>query len=762
MAHAQTAPDLIASHDEGQSKVIGTVVVNGLAPSSLPSQIPTTMEGISGKQIETTHNASDSEDALKYFPSLVVRKRYIGDYNHAVLSSRASGTGNSARSAVYADGILLSNYLGNGATYAPRWGMVTPEEIERVDVMYGPFSAAYRGNSVGAVINYVTRMPKKFEAHAKFGLQQQPFQLYNSKQTYQGNQASFSLGNKQGDWSWWANVNRLDSHGQPMVFANRSPVQSAAAADATIVTGAVETLDKNNAPWLIIGTSTSYQTLQEHGKIKLAYDISPSLRLAYTLGVWRNNSQGRPESYLKNVSSGQTVYSGPVSINGHAYSLTPGDFSASNEELQHTMHGLSLKSHSKGVFDWEIAASQYHYDQDQLRSSGTPLPAAITPATAGSGSLQDQGGTGWRALAIKGIWRPSGMQGAHIVDFGWQSESYQLHISKTTLANNWISETTGKLANEVGGKNINQALYLQDRWAIAPDWLMVAGVRLEHWQAQDGYTNFSASKQINYAKRDESFTSPKLAISYQLNRDTIIKASSARAIRFPTVAELYGATSSVNSQYINDPNLRPEKSWTSELSIEKDTGDMLLRATLFSEDVRDSLYSQTTYDSRINANISRVQNIARIKTHGLELAVNAQHFLHKDLDIQASLTYTDSRIKENAGFVQVPGDTIGKYQPRVPVWRASTLASYRITPKLLASLGLRYSGRQYGSLNNADSNGFTYQGVSKYITADLRLHYQINKQWSAAFGVDNLNNYQYWNFHPYPQRSYSAELKFDL
>jgi iron complex outermembrane receptor protein len=58
-----------------------------------------------------------------------------------VLSSRASGTGNSARSAVYADGILLSNYWARGATYAPRWGLVTPEEIERVDVMYGPFAA---------------------------------------------------------------------------------------------------------------------------------------------------------------------------------------------------------------------------------------------------------------------------------------------------------------------------------------------------------------------------------------------------------------------------------------------------------------------------------------------------------------------------------------------------------------------------------------------------------------------------------------------
>src|SRR6185436_12180959 len=119
--------------------------------------------------------------------SLLVRKRYVGDYNHAILSSRASGTGNSARSAVYADGMLLSNYLGNGVgglSFPPRWGLVTPEEIERVDVMYGPFSAAYPGNSVGAVVDYQTRMPTKFEAHAKLGAASQSSELYGHQSRF--------------------------------------------------------------------------------------------------------------------------------------------------------------------------------------------------------------------------------------------------------------------------------------------------------------------------------------------------------------------------------------------------------------------------------------------------------------------------------------------------------------------------------------------------------------------------------------------------
>ena len=70
---------------------LGTVTVIGRRPSSLPTRIPTTIEGITGGDVRVRINATDAEDALKYFPSLLVRKRYIGDYDHAVLASRASG-----------------------------------------------------------------------------------------------------------------------------------------------------------------------------------------------------------------------------------------------------------------------------------------------------------------------------------------------------------------------------------------------------------------------------------------------------------------------------------------------------------------------------------------------------------------------------------------------------------------------------------------------------------------------------------------------
>jgi len=748
---------------DAPAKSLGVVTVNSGQPTSLPTQIPTTIEGISREQIAQTINATDSEDALKYFPSLLVRKRYIGDYNHAILSSRASGTGNSARSAVYADGILLSNYLGNGiangTNYAPRWGLVTPEEIERVDVLYGPFSAAYPGNSVGAVVDYVTRMPTKFEAHAKLSGFTQDFKLYGTDSSFSGSQASASLGNRNGDWSWFINANRTESTGQPLTFATRTLSTVAPAAGATVVSGAVPGLNTRNLPWLLLGGATQYETRQEHLKFKVAYDFSSAVRASYTLGYWKNGAENRSQSYLRDAA-GSPVYSGNVSINGRGYTLAASDFGVSNEALTHVMHGLSVKSHTQGTWDWEVAASLYDYQKDQIRAATTAQPAALN---GGAGTLQDQDGTGWNTLAFKGIWRPEGIKGAHIVDFGFQQDSYQLRILKSAAAN-WLSSGPGAVVSDVGGKTRLRSLYAQDAWAFAPKWKTVLGARLENWTASSGFTTFGPGNPANtrYASRSDNAVSPKGALSYQWSEDTVLKASVGRAVRFPTVGELYGATATVNSQYINDPSLKPEKSWTTELTAEKDLGNALLRLTFFTENTRDALYSQTTFDAVANANISRVQNVGRIKTQGVELAFSGNDVAKKGLDLSGSITYADSRIKENNGFVAVAGDTLGKYQPRVPVWRATALASYRFTPQLSGTFAARYSGKQYSSLDNTDVNGFAYQGTSKYFTTDVRVRYQVNKQWSAAVGIDNLNNYQYWNFHPYPQRTFMAELNFSL
>jgi iron complex outermembrane receptor protein len=747
----QTATPATPAASDAPVKSLGTVTVNSDRPTSLPTQIPTTIEGVVREQIEQTVNAFDAEDALKYLPSLNVRKRYIGDYNHAVLASRASGTDRSARSLVFADGIPLSNLLGNGAFYTPRWGLVTPEEIERVDVLYGPYSAAYSGNSVGAVVDYQTRMPTRFEAHAKIGFATSNYQQYGTDGTFSGNQASASLGNKNGNWSWFVNVNRLDSQGQPLVFPAKLVSSGAVSTAGTPVSGAILNKNPQNADWLTLGATTQYDTVQEHAKVKVAYDFSPTVRASYTLGWWGNTADSTGVSYLSD-NAGNAVYSGDININGRKYTLAPTDISTNRSRLEHVIHGLSVKSHTKKLFDWEVAASLYDYVKVEARSPTVALPAALG---GGAGRITDLGGSGWNTLALKGTWRPDhDSTRAHVVDFGLQQEAYHLRtlVSNTS---HWISGAAAARVSAFNGNTTLQSLYAQDHWKFAPDWNVTLGGRLERWRAYGGEIG-NATQVLGLGERTETAFSPKLAIAYQLTPVWALKAASGRAVRMPTVAELYQGSIASNVIVNNDPNLKPERSWSTEFTAERDLGNGLWRTTVFHEDTQDALYSQTNFN--VMPNITNIQNVDSIRTVGLEMAYSASDVGIRGLDLSASLTYADAKITANANNPA----SVGKRAPRVPDWRASFVATYKPGAQWSTTLGVRYSGEQFGQLDNSDTNGSTYQGVSSYLVADVRARYQFAKQWSASFGIDNLNNATYWAFHPYTQRTYVAELKFDL
>src|SRR5689334_13837995 len=159
---------------------------------------PNTKESVSAARLRETVSVRNTEDSLRYFPSLLVRKRHVGD-TQAPLATRTSGVGASAHSLIYADGVLLSALIGNNNNFAsPRWGMVSPEEISQVDVLYGPFSAMYPGNSIGAVVNITTRMPDSLEASTTVAGNLQTFDQYASRGHHPAYQLSETVGDRTG------------------------------------------------------------------------------------------------------------------------------------------------------------------------------------------------------------------------------------------------------------------------------------------------------------------------------------------------------------------------------------------------------------------------------------------------------------------------------------------------------------------------------------------------------------------------------------
>jgi iron complex outermembrane receptor protein len=728
------------------TRSMGTVTVVGRRASTLPTSIPTTIEGITGDSIETSINAIDPQDALKYFPSLNVRKRYTGDFDHAVLASRASGSGNSARSLVYADGILLSNLLGNGASFTPRWGLVTPAEIDRVDVLYGPFSAAYPGNSVGAVVDYVTRMPEELSVRGSFTSFSEDYVAYGPDEgTYQGWQASLSAGDRAGDTSWWFNVNRLDSDGHPMVYANKVVSTGLPGTAGIPVTGAVAARNPRNEDWWLLGPTNAIHTVQDHAKLKLAHEFNENLRLSYTLGWWGNDARRTADTWLRDPA-GSPVYSGSVNIDGRSYDIAATEIAPSRNELSHLMHGLSARGRA-GAWDFEAAGSLYDYHRDQSRSPTGAQPASLA---GGAGRLADFDGTGWSTLHLRAQ-RHGRDGGAHLLEFGVQDDRHQLR-SEVRIVTDWLQDDGGTRFSAFAGDTRLTSLYAQDSFDFAGRWQATLGARLERWQASNGSIS-NATSTLRFAEREDTFVSPKAALAFSLDADWTLKASTGRAIRMPTVSELFQGSVAAGSIVNNDPDLKPERSWTQELSAigEFDHGD--LRGTLFFEDTRDALYSQINVFS--GTTVTSIQNVQNIRTSGVELAAHLRRF--ETLELSASLTWTHSRIRENDNNP----DTVGNWQPRVPEWRATAVATWRPIDRLSATFGARYSGRQFNQLDNLDVHGQSYLCFSRFLVFDTRVRCEFG-QWAAALGIDNLGNERYWAFHPYARRSFNAEVSFAL
>jgi iron complex outermembrane receptor protein len=455
---------LVLSAESGEDKQLGEMVIKSDKPA-VPANVPSITESFTAKQVAESVNSVSSAGVLQYLPSVHVRERFIGDVNGG-LAIRSYGVNSSAQTIVYADGLLLSNFLNNSCCPGPRWGMVSQHSIDRVDVMYGPFSALYPGNSVGGVVLMTTSMPSKLEAHIQVDTFGENFKLYGTDKNFVGGHLAATVGNKIGDWSFSVSADRLDNRSHPTDFTAAAPrksddpavVTSGPNRNTTTVTGAYYDKDIANKPRVTTASISADHTVKDDGTFKLAYDFSPSIRAIYTFNVWQNTSDKMVDSYLRD-SAGNTIYGSSgktpspyryLRIDGKDYSVTAP--SQSHSEAEYFMHGLSVKSDAGGTWAWELAASYFDQNKDVTRqSSGNFGTKSSGDATAGTLTILD--GTGWKNLDLRGDWRSEGnRKSAHQISFGFHTDTYTTKSDQYTLATgNWQTSSTGTLSTNSRG-----------------------------------------------------------------------------------------------------------------------------------------------------------------------------------------------------------------------------------------------------------------------------------------------------------------------
>jgi iron complex outermembrane receptor protein len=727
------------------------IVVTGARGETI-EQAPGSEEGLDAARIRETVNIVGAEDSLRYLPSLLVRKRHVGD-TQAPLATRTSGVGASARSLIYVDGILVSALIGNNNTFAaPRWGIVSPEEIERVDVLYGPFAAAYPGNSIGAVVNIATRLPEGPTGSAVVQGQLQDFRQYATDDTYRAWRAAATWGDREGPLAWFVSANHVASRSQPLAYATVARPANASAA-GTPVTGAFADVNRTGASIFVLGASGIEEQRQDNLALRLAFDLGPRLRLSYRGALFLNDTQAEAESYLRD-GSGNPVFAGAFNIDGRSVNVPASAFSNNvyRQDQRHSLHALTLESRGGGL-DWRVIATRYGYDHDVQRIPTGALPGA---ALGGAGSIVRMDGTGWATLDLLAR-RRGGEGGGHDLSFGVHGDRFELANNRFATAS-WLDGGEGPLVQAARGRTRTLALWAQDRWTFAPEWSLTLGGRHEWWRAWAGF-NFSAAPALAVAqpeRRQQGF-SPKATLAWEAGGGWSATLSAAQAWRFPTVSELYQAIATGPTVTVPNPDLRAERAASAELAVGRRFAHGRLRLSLFEERVSDALISQSApLVPGQTALFNYVQNVPRVRTRGLELVVEGRDLLLDGLDLAGSVTLADPQVVSDPAFPAAEGQML----PQVPRRRATLAMTYRPSEAASLTLAGRYASRSFATIDNSDTVGHTFQGFEGYLVVDARASLRLGRHLEAAIGVENLTNDRYFLFHPFPQRALTAEIGF--
>ncbi len=311
-----------------------------------------------------------------------------------------------------------------------------------------------------------------------------------------------------------------------------------------------------------------------------------------------------------------------------------------------------------------------------------------------------------------------------------ESEGTRLKKPNTSLSGSSARDAFDKA-------DINyMAAYVQDEFRPNDKWLIIPSVRFDH---SDQFSNKLTSN---------------LAATYNAADDVRIKAAIGQGYKTPTVNdlyifwEMYAANRGSKGQfYVGNPDLKPEKSLSYELSVEKDWGDRsTVHLGLFRNEVKDLISTRWTgedteqhpdiYPGVTGDMIMAYENIPEATLQGVELY--GSHRIGKDIYLNAGYTFLDAkdktagtRLKDRAKHQVTFGVS---YQPE-------NIYAWDLSFDLVSNIGYYFNNGDKSTMGN-----FVYE-TKDFTIANIMASRHLNKDTKIYLGIDNISNHQ--NFGPY-------------
>lgn len=696
------------------------------------------------------------EDAIAYEPSLVVRRRFIGDPN-GVIGIRGSNVFQGTRSQVFADGLPLHYHLQTRFAGAPRWSLVSPNEVENVEVIYGPFSAEYSGNAIGGVVNITTKTPEKRRLVVEGALFSQEFDLLNRDDRFNGGRVFIGYEDKIDNLTIFASYNRLDNESQPLTqFFGLSSESE----EGSPVSGGVEGIEAQERDAVFYADSGPEEALTELYKIKLGYDLG-NVQLRGTIAYEERTREELRARSLLSDESGETFFNGTANFNGQSFGVRGSNLQNRIQDRDSLLIGLGVSGLITGT-DWAYDGFYSRFeiiDDREIRTGRSPLePTFVSVNENFGGRLTEFDDTGWQTLDIKFGTESLFSDDKQRLSVGFHADRYELsliaddfNVISATRASDEIDGDRSTGRSDSGGKTETLAAFFQYGYAFNDQWDLAVGLRLEDWETSNGFTG---GTEVD--SRSETGFSSKLSIGYFPTNSLSIRYSAARALRFPIVEELFRNDDATGggTTFISDPSLEPEDGIFHNVSVNQTFEQGSLGINLFYDRVDDVIFNQTTPTDIGNVTTSLPTD--EVTTAGAEFIFQQNNIANTGIRIRYNLSYIDAEITENA----LNPDIIGNEFPRLPRWRSNVIFGYDVNAKIDVNLSARYASNSFARLDNLDTAENVFGAQDEYLFVGVKANWQLSENTRLSVGLENIFNEEAYVFHPWPLRTFYFEARY--
>jgi iron complex outermembrane receptor protein len=663
------------------------------------------------------------------------RGKGIQDINAGVGMRGFGGRGSlQARVLVLVDGQPINDsYTGQ-----VNWATLPVEEVERVEVVRGSFSALYGGNAMGGVVNILTKPITKRQAEI-YG------QLGNQESTRYGGRVAERFRERLG---LSLAYDRLQTGGYPSYFVTSA---GTAGSGGTQVTGAEPTLTTAGTPTFILGRAGNNWWNQHSFRLRSDYTFRQ-----HTVGYlqfqrqWSGYGYDQYETFLSTTSGAPfdsgiayTVWNGAP----RRFTLTPSMFLPGDGQTQY----------------WLLSGRIYHEFASgaQIQVGGgrtkSPLNYYSTPGSGasvagGPGTISDRPYGSWFGTAQY----TQRLSGRHHLTAGMDLRQDQSQMNETSVPNWTWRKDAATFTDHSQGQAYNQGIYAQDQWQVAERVGLVGGARYDYWKTYDGGYGVGPSATKVNSRSDQS-GSAKIAALLSGPAGLTFRSSVGNSFRSPSVYDLYRTwRSSSGITYAANPNLEPERLLSVEAGVSRRWGNrLMLDAVFFQNRTSNLIYRSTDFSVDPTGKYRPVINAGRGRTNGFEAYARVP--LCRWLYSTSSYGWNDAVIVENRALP----DTVGKRVPFVPAHTATT-SLFAFVRSANAFVTGRYVSRMYSTDLNTDTTKGVYGAYDPFFTLDAGVSVPIGPHISVELSADDLLNRIWYGYYPCPGRLVFARLRLRL